>query len=116
VKMQEEVVRIRVLVAFEDVYRAYREVIAAGIQVLRPQLEVTTTNLTDLEGEIARLDPQVVISSVDKPASVRDEVDWAKVPIDFAPQSDGTLKALLPLIDERPESKSPGGSGTKLLH
>ena len=115
-----ELVDIRILVAFEDVYRAYREVIAAGIQVLRPQLEVTSTNLKELEGEIARLDPQVVISSLDRPASVRDGVAWSKVSIDFAPQSEVTLEALLTLIDEHPESKSPGGSpggsGTKLLH
>jgi hypothetical protein len=115
VAMQEEVVRIQVLVAFEGVYRAYREVLAAGIQVLRPQLEVTTTDLTNLEGEIARLDPQVVIASVGKPASVRDDVAWAKVSIDSAPQSEVTLEALLTLIDEHSESKSPGGSGTKLL-
>jgi hypothetical protein len=115
-----ELVDIRILVAFEDVYRAYREVIAAGIQVLRPQLEVTSTNLEELGGEIARLDPQVVISSLDRPASLRDGVVWTKVSIDFAPQSEVTLEALLTLIDEHPESKSPGGApegpGTKLLH
>ena len=105
-----ELVSIRILVAFEDVYRAYREVIAAGIQVLRPQLEVTSTNLVELEGEIARLDPQVVISSLDKPASAPDGVAWAKVTIDFAPKSEVTLEALLTLIDKHPESKSPGGS------
>ena len=107
-----ELVGIRILVAFEDVYRAYREVIAAGIQVLRPQLEVTSTNPKELEREIARLDPQVVISSLDKPASAPDGVVWSKVPIDFAPQSEVTLEALLTLIDEHPESTSPGGSGT----
>jgi hypothetical protein len=107
-------------VAFEDVYRAYREVIAAGIQVLRPQLEVTSTNLEELEGEIARLDPKVVISSLDRPANVRDGVVWSKVSIDSAPQSEVTLEALLTLIYEHPESTPPGGSpggpGTKLLH
>ena len=42
---------IRVLVAFEDLYRTYREVIAAAIQVLRPQVDVSTTGLDDLEAE-----------------------------------------------------------------
>jgi hypothetical protein len=107
-----ELVGIRILVAFEDVYRAYREVIAAGIQVLRPQLEVTSTNLAELEGEIARLDPQVVISSLDKPASLRNGVAWSKVSIDFAPQSEATLEALLALIDEHPGSTSPEEPGT----
>ena len=103
---------MRILVAFEDLYRAYREVIAASIQVLRPQLEVTSTNLAELEGELARLDPQVVISSLDKPAGVGEGVAWAKVTIDFAPQSEVTLEALLALIDEHPGSTSPGEPGT----
>ena len=56
---------IRVLVAFEDQYRAYREVIGAAIRVLRPQVDVTTTGLDDLEAEVARLDPLVVMCSQD---------------------------------------------------
>jgi len=69
VAMKAGVVAIRVLVAFDSAYRAYREVIGAAIRVLRPQVEVATTDLDDLEAEVARLDPQVVISSRDKPAS-----------------------------------------------
>ena len=46
---------IRVLVAFEDQYRAYREAISAVIGVLRPQVEVTNTGLEDLEGVLADL-------------------------------------------------------------
>jgi hypothetical protein len=115
------VVNIRVLVALEDEYRAYREVIAAGIQILRPNVEVTTATLEELEAEVARLDPQVVISSHDKPASVRAEVSWAKEPIDSVPRSNTTLEALLAVIDEHAGSKSAGGSGagglgTKLSH
>jgi hypothetical protein len=47
----------------EDEYRAYREVIAAGIETLRPGTEVAAIGLDHLEGELARLDPQVVVCS-----------------------------------------------------
>jgi hypothetical protein len=106
------VVGIQVLVALDDEYRAYREVIAAGIQILRPKVEVTTTDLEELEAKVARLNAQVVISSLNKPASLRAEVSWAKVPIDSVPQSHASLEALLAVIDEHPESKSLGGPGT----
>jgi len=56
-------VQTRVLIAIEDEYRAYREVIAASIEMLRPGTEVTATGLDQLEGELARLDPQVVVCS-----------------------------------------------------
>jgi hypothetical protein len=99
-------------VALEDEYRAYREVIATGIQILRPNVEVTTTDPENLEAEVARLDPPVVISSHDKPASVRAEVSWAKVSIDSVPHSNTTLEALLAVIDEHSGSKSLGGFGS----
>jgi hypothetical protein len=53
----------RVLIAMEDEYRAYREVIAAGIRTLRPGTEVAAIALERLEGELARLDPEVVVCS-----------------------------------------------------
>src|SRR5687767_16002500 len=67
---------MRVLVAFEELYRTYRETIAASIRVLRPHLEVTTTGLHDLEGDVARRDTQVVISSQERPAHLRPGVTW----------------------------------------
>jgi hypothetical protein len=98
-----------VLVAFEDQYRVYREVIGAGIRVLRPQVEVTTTDLDDLEAEVARLDPQVVICSQDRQASLPRGVTWAKVPIELGPQtSEVTLETLLVVIDGVEEPSSPG--------
>jgi hypothetical protein len=88
-------------VAFEDVYRIYREVIAASIRVLRPQIEVTTTGLLDnLEGEVAHLHPQVVVCSQDKPASLPPGLAWAKIPLAPVPQtSNVTLETLLGIID-----------------
>jgi hypothetical protein len=105
---------IRVLVAFEDQYRAYREVIGAAIQVLRPQVEVTTTGLDDLEADVARLDPQLVVCSQDSPASLPPVVTWARVPIELSPRSsDVTLETLLAVIDGVEKPSSPGALRAK---
>ena len=47
--------------ALEDDYRAYRETIAAGLQILRPDLEVESSALEVLKEELERFDPRVVI-------------------------------------------------------
>jgi hypothetical protein len=100
---------MRVLVAFDEVYRTYREVIATGIQLLRPQVEVTTTALDELEQEVARLDPQVVVCSRDRPASVPPGVAWIMVPFDPVPRtSEVTLEKLLEIIDRVQETGQPG--------
>jgi hypothetical protein len=98
-----------VLVAFEDVYRVYRDTIAAGIRLLRPEFEVMSTNLDELEREIARLDPQVVVCSQDEPASKYPELTWVKAPIETDPHSEVlTLEKLLAIIDESQETRALG--------
>ena len=103
---------IQILVAFEDVYRTYREVIAAGIKVMRPQHEVASSGLEDLEEEIARLEPQFVVCSQDKPAGVSPEVAWVESPIEAFPRTSElmTLEKLLTLIDDLEETKGRLGT------
>jgi hypothetical protein len=100
---------MRVLVAFEDLFRTYRETIAAAIRVLRPHLEVTTTGLHDLEAEVARSDTRVVISSQVRPAYLRPGATWLEVPLKAGPRTHATLEALLEAIDkaEIPPTRSP---------
>jgi hypothetical protein len=64
-------VRARVLVAYGEEYRAYREVVAAGVRLLRPGTEVSTATPADLEAKIALLDPQVVVCGVPPTARTR---------------------------------------------
>lgn len=59
----ERTARLRVLVAFEDARRAYREAIALAIGELRPALEVRPAPLADIGHELGRFDPHVVVSS-----------------------------------------------------
>jgi hypothetical protein len=53
---------IRVLVANEP--RAYREVIAAAFHELRPQIEVIAVEPGDLDAEVVRRHPHLVVCSL----------------------------------------------------
>lgn len=69
--------------AIEEVYRAYREVIAGGIRILRPHVEVAATGLDVLEQEIERFNPHVVICTV-VPATARtgQRVAWVELSLE----------------------------------
>jgi len=118
---------IRVLVAFEDNYRAYREVIAAGIAVLRPNTEVATTRPQELAHEMRRFDPKVVVSTqsaAEATSSPPEPVAWVKVPTDPTQPTEVlvgerrwtssglTLEALLAVIDEVEGTKRPAAKTT----
>jgi hypothetical protein len=105
-------VQTRVLVAIEDEYRAYREVIAAGLEALRPDTEVAAGGLDLLEGELARLDPEVVVCSRPQPAGSGVRPAWVELSLDptrptkvslggrRSESTNPTLETLLAVIDE----------------
>src|SRR5918995_4205123 len=66
----------------EEDYRAYREVIAVGIHALRPHTEVASVRLEELEEAMARLDPDVVISSMATRAGSREMLAWVELSLD----------------------------------
>jgi hypothetical protein len=106
--------RTRILVALEDEYRAYREVLAAGVKSMRPGTQVATTLPVLLEEEVARFDPQVIIcsgSSVVDPGNAA--TTWIELSTDPSiptlvrlgggrrfEQSNPTLDVLLAIVDE----------------
>jgi hypothetical protein len=73
---------MRVLVAFEDDYRSYRDVIAAGIRILRPDTEVETTALESLGKRIEHFDPHLVVCSRPNTLDSRRRAAWIEVPLD----------------------------------
>jgi hypothetical protein len=99
-------------VALEDDYRAYREVIAAGIRILRPHAEVETANLEALEEELERFDPQLVICSGHKQVESGGKPAWIELSMDptqptkisiggrYLERSNPTVETLLEVIDE----------------
>ena len=54
---------MRILLAIEEEYRSYREVIAACIRLLRPHVEVSTNGLEGMERKVASFEPQLIVSS-----------------------------------------------------
>lgn len=96
----------------EDEYRAYREVIAAGIGARRPDIEVTTAGLDQLEGELARLDPEVVVCSRPDPTGSGVRLAWVELPLDptrptkislggrHSESTNPVLEELLAVLDE----------------
>jgi hypothetical protein len=73
--------RIRILVAFEEDHRVYQETTATIIRELRTHVEVSITELNELEAEVARLSPDLVICSRPKNATDAGRVlAWLKLP------------------------------------
>jgi hypothetical protein len=99
-------------VALEDNYNVYGETIAAALRVLRPETEVKSTTLEELEGELERLDPEVVICSGHKEIELGTRLAWIELSVDpFMPtkisvggrhfeRTNPTVEELLELIDE----------------
>ena len=75
-------VHTRVLVAYDDEYRAYREVIAAGIAVLRPHVAVATSTPNELERELERFAPQVVVCGRPGNVDTGDRPAWVELPLE----------------------------------
>jgi len=103
---------MRVLVAFEDTYRFYRETIAACIQIKRPDAEVETAGLETLEEKLEQFAPQVVICSSEMAINPNDELAWIELSVHlnmparirvhgcWRTMTNPTLDHLLALIDE----------------
>jgi len=70
-------------VAFEDTYRAYREVLAAGLRMLH-HYEVETSTIEALEGEIVRFRPKVVICYGHEDVGRQDVFVWIELSVNLA--------------------------------
>jgi hypothetical protein len=99
-------------VALEDDYRAYRETIAAGLRILRPELEVESSALEVLEEELERFDPQVVICSGHKGVESGSTLAWVELSLNptlptkinvagrYLERANPTVEEFLEVIDE----------------
>ena len=103
---------IRVLVALEDDYRAYREMIATTLRFLRPEAKVESAALERLEEDLGRFDPQVVICNGHKDLEPDGSRAWielsmnptlpAKISVGgrYFELTNPSVEALLEVIDE----------------
>jgi hypothetical protein len=81
--------RTKILVAVEP--RPDRSVIARAIQALRPHLKVAIVEPDELQAEVARLDPTLVISSQPKPATSDGGPAW----VEFRPYEEASAKVCI---------------------
>ncbi len=103
---------MRILVAFEDDYRTYREVLAASIRILRPHVEVGSASLEELADEIERLNPHLVVCSRPNTVDPGGRIAWVELSIEstrpskacvggrYRESANPTLEVLLAVIDE----------------
>ena len=99
-----------ILVANEP--RAYREVMAAAFHELRPQHDVITVAPDDLDAEVVRLDPQLVLCSRLTPTVQAHPLAWVMLYPDgetraeiciagqFSTVADLEFSSLLAIIDQ----------------
>jgi hypothetical protein len=75
---------VRLLITAEDEHRAHREVLGGAIKEIRPRLEVTVSGFGDFEGELERLEPQVVICGRFRPVepTTGDTLAWVELSMD----------------------------------
>ncbi len=97
--------RLRVLVAFEDVRRAYREAIARALGELRPDLQVRPAPLAELYCELRGFDPHVVVCSQLNGEHPGGRGAWVQVPTDDG--ADDGRPARLCLEGERWDTEGP---------
>ena len=82
---------MRLLIAFEEQYRAYGGAISSAIRALRPGIEVESTGTDAIPQELARFAPQAVISSSPEGPDEGGRVAWIELP----PEPDETAHARL---------------------
>ena len=86
---EEEVSKMRVLVASEEKYRIYRDSIARAIRKARPRIEVAVCERQMLEAEVARFDPHLLICNSSSPVElVEGRLGW----VELSPHVEGTWK------------------------
>jgi hypothetical protein len=75
---------MRVLIAMQEEYRIYREVMAASLRAMRPCLEVATAGPTEFEERLESFKPQVVICGGRSFARREWAIAWVDLAFDSA--------------------------------
>jgi hypothetical protein len=112
VTCEGEQAEMRILVAFEENYRAYREMIAAGIRIFRPHAEVEITSFESLGERIEHFDPELVICGGHEATHQGVRLAWVELSVDplqpskvwvvgrYSERRNPTVEDLLVIIDE----------------
>ncbi len=116
---------MRILIAYQEDYRVYRETIQNAVRRYRPHMKVDVVHLDSLEAELRRLNPHLVICSEENNVGLGSRAAW--VQLSHSPDEpteicvggrhsalkNPSLKDLLAIIDETEEllraGRDPGG-------
>ena len=64
------------LIIYEDSHRSYGEALVRAVRASRPDLEVELAHLRELEAELERFDPHLVVCSRSNPFEVGTRAAW----------------------------------------
>src|ERR687890_2260803 len=67
---------MRVLIIYEDSHRSYGQAMVSAVRASRPGLEVALAHLRELEAELERFDPHLVVSSRPNTFEVGGRAAW----------------------------------------
>lgn len=73
---------VRVIVAYGDDHRSYREVIAVAIRESLPDAEAVACGLDSLAEEVQRLDPHVVVCEEPNVVDADRRPAWVELPVE----------------------------------
>jgi hypothetical protein len=103
---------IKIIVAFEDEFRAYQGTLAAAIRILRPEAEVVTAEPEKISGVAKRFGPDIIIGSPCKDADLEGVPAWIELSLDpaqltkvnvdgeYSEMANPTLDKLLAIIEK----------------
>jgi hypothetical protein len=102
---RKEWTKIRIIVAFEADYYAYRGTLAASIRILCPDADVVAAELEGLDEVVERFGPDIVIGSPLKGADLDGVRAWIELSLNPAQLTkvnvDGNLSEMLnPTLDK----------------
>ena len=83
--------QMRVLIAYEESHRAYGDAMENVIKTLRPHVEVVLADMGELEAEVERLDPHLVVSSRPNTVDPGGRAAWYKISHEPDEESDSCL-------------------------
>ena len=72
-------VRMRVLVVYEDSYRSYGQTMVGAIRGNRPNVEATIVQVRELEAEVGRFDPHLVVCNRPNSIDPGGRVAWVRL-------------------------------------
>jgi hypothetical protein len=111
---------IKILVAFDDAYRAYQGTLVATIRILRPDVEVVAVEPEKMSEVAKRFDPDVVIGGSFKDEDLDSMRVWIELALDpsqstkvvvdgqYSEMTNPTLDKLLVIIEEVAQRKRTG--------